>query len=587
MQDLTFGEQVKIILSRKDMTIKELARKIEGRTGKKMSRQNMTQRLGRDNFQERDMRMIAEILGCPFYLNILDDSMQAEKAGDEAEAGQRPETDPKEKAAAQTEGETEAVKDAELSEPKETADSNDKPDKPKETADSNDRPDKPKETADSNDKPDKPRESGCEPGPESGKGTEGMANERDITIGELVEIHKKLDVLENSVGKASSDAEKDAGTDIKEQVQRETASIGNVEAAEELTEHGPCEHQTEQGQQEDSAVQEKGDGREQAADQESHEEYNKEMKDAPVEKLLEEIESLEMTEKKEEKPEEKPHGWRAYFKQRFKKIGKENTIVREESESASHSAANQAGKRTEAVYAGNSNAGNEVRSQEYTGADSAGYQGYAGTDAAGYQGYAGPDTSGYRRYGEADAAGYQGYAGEDAAGYQGYAGEDTAGYQEYARPDAAGYQGYAGPDTAGYQGYEGAGAADYEGYAGTDAAGYEGYGEAGAAGYQGYKDTDAADYGEYGYEGYGYGEEEPEGALPEEEDTERGELNPYTGQEYESNSVRMHPSRIGYVQVYDRENHQWTDMTEWAFLGYQERKKQLLGKDYDPPIYLD
>jgi len=49
----------------------------------------------------------------------------------------------------------------------------------------------------------------------------------------------------------------------------------------------------------------------------------------------------------------------------------------------------------------------------------------------------------------------------------------------------------------------------------------------------------------------------------------------------------MHPSRIGYVQVYDRENHQWTDMTEWAFLGYQERKKQLLGKDYDPPIYLD
>ena len=91
MQDLTFGEQVKIILSRKDMTIKELARKIEGRTGKKMSRQNMTQRLGRDNFQERDMRMIAEILGCPFYLNILDDSMQAEKAGDEAEAGQKPE----------------------------------------------------------------------------------------------------------------------------------------------------------------------------------------------------------------------------------------------------------------------------------------------------------------------------------------------------------------------------------------------------------------------------------------------------------------------------------------------------------------
>ncbi len=66
-----------------------------------------------------------------------------------------------------------------------------------------------------------------------------------------------------------------------------------------------------------------------------------------------------------------------------------------------------------------------------------------------------------------------------------------------------------------------------------------------------------------------------------------GEINPYTGKEYKTNSVRMHPKRIGYVQVYDQEQHKWTDMTEWAFLGYQERKKVLLGKDYQPPIYLD
>lgn len=66
-----------------------------------------------------------------------------------------------------------------------------------------------------------------------------------------------------------------------------------------------------------------------------------------------------------------------------------------------------------------------------------------------------------------------------------------------------------------------------------------------------------------------------------------GEINPYTGKEYKSNSVRMHPKRIGYVQVYDQEQHKWTEMTEWAFLGYQERKKVLLGKDYEPPIYLD
>ena len=66
-----------------------------------------------------------------------------------------------------------------------------------------------------------------------------------------------------------------------------------------------------------------------------------------------------------------------------------------------------------------------------------------------------------------------------------------------------------------------------------------------------------------------------------------GDINPYTGKEYKSNSVRIHPKRIGYVQVYDQEQHKWTDMTEWAFLGYQERKKVLLGKDYEPPIYLE
>ena len=73
----------------------------------------------------------------------------------------------------------------------------------------------------------------------------------------------------------------------------------------------------------------------------------------------------------------------------------------------------------------------------------------------------------------------------------------------------------------------------------------------------------------------------------EEEDLEAGDVNPYTGREYFSNSVRMHPKRIGYVQVYNRKDHKWSDMTEWAFLGYQERKKMLLGRDYEPPIYLD
>ena len=79
MLELTFGEQVKIILSRKGMTIKELAEKIEKQTGKKMSRQNLTQRLGRDNFQEQDMRMIAKILECPFYLDILEEHEEHEE----------------------------------------------------------------------------------------------------------------------------------------------------------------------------------------------------------------------------------------------------------------------------------------------------------------------------------------------------------------------------------------------------------------------------------------------------------------------------------------------------------------------------
>lgn len=94
-----------------------------------------------------------------------------------------------------------------------------------------------------------------------------------------------------------------------------------------------------------------------------------------------------------------------------------------------------------------------------------------------------------------------------------------------------------------------------------------------------------------GIKGYfkksGSSSSENAGKKESEPATVVGDINPYTGKEYQSNSVRMHPKRIGYVQVYDREQHKWTDMTEWAFLGYQERKKHLLGKDYVPPIYLD
>ena len=39
------------------------------------------QRLGRDNFQEQDMRLIASILGCPFQLSIMSGEIIESAAG--------------------------------------------------------------------------------------------------------------------------------------------------------------------------------------------------------------------------------------------------------------------------------------------------------------------------------------------------------------------------------------------------------------------------------------------------------------------------------------------------------------------------
>ena len=69
--ELTFGEQVKVILKRQNMTIKDLAAILETRTGKPMSRQNLTQKLNRDNFQEQDMKEIAAALGCGLVIQLI------------------------------------------------------------------------------------------------------------------------------------------------------------------------------------------------------------------------------------------------------------------------------------------------------------------------------------------------------------------------------------------------------------------------------------------------------------------------------------------------------------------------------------
>ena len=329
MEDLTFGEQVKIILERKGMTIKQLAELIEEKTGKKMSRQNLTQRLGRDNFQEQDMRMIADILECPFRLSIMSVDVQPQRstAALEKAAAARTEAIERERREAEAAETAESVQTAETvatvqSEEPAKADS---------------------------------------PGPSE----EPASGERDMTIGELYDMHRELSALE------------------------ETVKAGE-----------------------------------------------------PIEEIQKEL--------------EKPKG-----------ILRGGLFLRRKQNKDASAA--------------------EVKAQEEK-----------------------------LPAGSTEAEDTETQEAEEAA-------------QNTAEPAAESL-------------------------------------------------TEPQEKDDF------------EPVIPHndaEEDTAAGEVNPYTGREYQSNSVRMHPTRIGYVQVYDRTIHKWTDMTEWAFLGLQERKKALLGKAYEPPIYLD
>ena len=407
MLELTFGEQVKIILSRKGMTIKELAEKIEKQTGKKMSRQNLTQRLGRDNFQEQDMRMIAKILECPFYLDILEEHEdRTEKPAKEQKAAE-----PEQKAAP------------------------------------------------------------------------ARAEERDITIGELVDIHKELDAIEKKKSKKKAKkvveenpeyvqetifdffvnekaAEPEVEAEAEVEAEPEVAAEPEVEAEPEYAEE-PVYEEAEPEYAEEPAY------------EEAEPEYEEELE---VEEPEVEEPEVEEPEPKKTETEKKAHGWRAFFGIHKK----HEEPVKEEKEEEKP----------------------EIQYHEFD----------------------------YSEDGE---------SGELA---------------EEFLPDE--------PEEA-------------ETYAAeTETAAYENAEQLNT-------NYDAGHQNRYAQEN------EEDLFTSTEEDLEKGELNPYTGHEYESNSVRMHPNRIGYVQVYDRGSHQWTDMTEWAFLGYQERKKALLGKDYEPPIYLD
>ena len=57
---LTIGEKITILLNRRNMTLTKLADEIG------QSRQNMSNKMNRDNFSEAEVRKIADALNCDF-----------------------------------------------------------------------------------------------------------------------------------------------------------------------------------------------------------------------------------------------------------------------------------------------------------------------------------------------------------------------------------------------------------------------------------------------------------------------------------------------------------------------------------------
>ena len=482
MLELTFGEQVKIILSRKGMTIKELAEKIEKQTGKKMSRQNLTQRLGRDNFQEQDMRMIAKILECPFYLDILEEHEdRTEKPVKEQKA-----TEPEQKEAP-TRAEERDITIGELVDIHKELDAIEKKKskkKAKKVVEEN--PEYVQETIFDffvNEKAEEPEveaEAEVEAEPE-------VEAEAEVEAEPEVEAEAEVEAEPEVEAEAEVETEPEVEAEpVYEEAEPEYAEEPVYEEAEPEYAEEPVYEEAEPEYAEEPAYEEaEPEYAEEPAYEEAEPEYEEEpayeeaepeYEEEPVTEPEVEEPEVEEPEPKKTETEKKAHGWRAFFGIHKK----HEEPVKEEKEEEKP----------------------EIQYHEFD----------------------------YSEDGE---------SGELA---------------EEFLPDE--------PEEA-------------ETYAAeTETAAYENAEQLNT-------NYDAGHQNRYAQEN------EEDLFTSTEEDLEKGELNPYTGHEYESNSVRMHPNRIGYVQVYDRGTHQWTDMTEWAFLGYQERKKALLGKDYEPPIYLD
>ncbi|MCD8364415.1 MAG: helix-turn-helix transcriptional regulator [Clostridiales bacterium] len=62
---ITMGEKIKIMLGRRGMTLAQLAEK----TGQ--SRQNMSNKMSRDNFSEKELLTIAKALNCTFDAHFI------------------------------------------------------------------------------------------------------------------------------------------------------------------------------------------------------------------------------------------------------------------------------------------------------------------------------------------------------------------------------------------------------------------------------------------------------------------------------------------------------------------------------------
>ena len=58
--NLSMGEKIRIILKRRGMTVAQLADLTD------QTRQNLSNKLTRDNFQEKDLEVIAKALNCDY-----------------------------------------------------------------------------------------------------------------------------------------------------------------------------------------------------------------------------------------------------------------------------------------------------------------------------------------------------------------------------------------------------------------------------------------------------------------------------------------------------------------------------------------